>query len=350
MNKIVYILLALFMMSCNSGHYNSVRINGLKYGEFYEDLLFISPSIGLLGGYEDKHTYHWDSIRPKGFQNFDAICLRTIDGGKNWEKQKMDDGIVNGFTIKDGIIYASIQKSDSTYVSKTVIYTSNDQGKNWKKKCELDTLLVRLHVIDSNWIIGNTYGKLNETRDGGNTWNELKTNNFVWNEFYAEGYVYYFSDNNDGIFKTIVRRDLDSGHEREMPIPDNCEGTAGSGDIIFCRNNEELRVYEIDADFKFSYLYSFKKGGYMSAQFIGRHNEQIYLLIFSPRAGLFSLQDCFYYSPDGGKEWIKLGRKGYIDSMGKRVSSYGDSTSFRLFFYKDIYSMGIFNFSNVIKK
>ena len=335
MNKYTSILLILFLGSCNPGHYKSVRIDsGLKPGEFHDVLLFPRSSIGLCGGYTSKNL-PWGT--GGGYGRFNAICWRTIDGGRNWTAQKITDGSFSELTIKDDIVYALIITGGGQEINQNKIYESRDLGKTWKFKCAIREWMIRMHVMDSNRIIGNIEGKLRETRDGGKTWDILQTKNFIYHNFYHNKYAYYLSSSKrDAVLDILGRKNLDTGEERIMTLPDGFSGRKGKENLVFCNKGDEVRAYRINDDFTLTYLSSIKK--VTNVDYIGIYKEHIFIF-----AGLSSLDESFYYSSNSGKSWKRLGGKGLITTDGGEITDYTDSTGFKVLFYRDIFSLGTFS-------
>lgn len=344
MDKYTLTFLILIITSCNPGHFKSVRVNsGLDYGESHSCILFPQPSIGLIGGEVNKSTNDLDEHH-KGYALFDAICWRSVDGGHNWKAQKITDGTFKELIIKDNIIYANINPADNDHKYKTYIYESRNYGKNWTFKCGIKTNIVRLHIKDSNWMIGNSSGELIETKDGGKNWNILKTNQYVGLEFYDNSHIYYFSYSKKiGFYDLLVRQDLYTGEEKRIILPEGFEGMNGKDNIMFCSKGKELRVYRINTDLSLSHLSSIKEGEPTSVSYIGINGKQIYIFVPFITTGLFRTNRSFYYSPDGGKSWKELGHKGYDAWTDNNITNYTDSCRFRIVFYKNIYTLGTFN-------
>lgn len=343
MNNYTIILLVLLVASCNPGHYKSVRVDsGLEGG--CESILFPSSSIGLLGGYTIKDSIPWGT--GVGNWQFNAICWRTIDGGRNWRSQKIADGTFSELTVKDGIVYAIISTGDAKGGSKYKIYESSNLGEIWKYKCEVFKSIVRVHVMDSNWIIGDIGGRLGETRDGGKSWHVLESRNFVGRSFYHDKYVYYFSSTQqDGSFKLFVRRNLYTGEEKKMTLPDGFSGENGKENIMFCSKDKELRVYRINDDFTLTYLSTIKQEIIAGVDYVGIYNEHIFIFANFISPGFFRDYDSFYYSSDGGLNWKRLGHRRLITGGRGKITDYTDSTGFKVYFYIDPYTLGSFSVS-----
>lgn len=89
-----------------------------------------------------------------GYGIFDAMCWRSIDGGRNWTSQKLTDGALQELVVKDNIVYAVVNPKSNKWGYETFIYESRNFGADWTFKCGIKGSMVRLHVRDSNWMIG----------------------------------------------------------------------------------------------------------------------------------------------------------------------------------------------------
>lgn len=340
MNKHIYILLIIIITSCNPGHYKSVRIDKVSPLAPRDCIKFLTASIGIWGGFDFKSPEAWYLPEYPGLKQFDAMCWRTTDGGKNWRGQKITDGTLNEFDFKDNIVYAIIETNKGSQ-----IYTSNDLGENWKLKCTTKEGLHNLHVIDSNWFIGNRWVNLSETKDGGQTWHDLPTSFPVGRTFYHENYIYNFSFSQlqPPVKDVLVRKNLYTGEEKIIHLPDGCHGINGAKDIIFCQKDKETRVYRVNKNFSLTYLSSIKQGKAPDILYTGIYNNHIYIFLSTLSESIFKSSRNFYYSSDGGANWTRLGQKGYYSVDGNNMTDYTDSTGFKIFFNRESLKLGTFN-------
>ena len=347
MSRYIFIVLILMLSGCSPVNRQKIRVeSGLDYGEFRKCILFPCPSIGLMGGCVSKKinlkTRQSEGV---GYGIFDAMCWRSIDGGRNWTSQKLTDGALQELVVKDNIVYAVVNPKSNEWGYETFIYESRNFGADWTFKCGIKGSMVRLHVRDSNWMIGYIGYKLCETQDGGKNWHILKTSYRVLDEFYHGRYVYYLSYFKEPLRRDLlVRYDLYTGEEKMQRLPAGSNVAVGKENIIFVTKGktDELDIYRINDDFSLSRLSTIKDGIPVFVRHVEIHADEIYMHVTFERESLFVADESFYYSPDRGKSWKKLGTMGHSRWYSDEVTRYVDDDGFKIVYNDDIYSINIF--------
>ncbi|KPU27708.1 hypothetical protein TR13x_04085 [Caloranaerobacter sp. TR13] len=125
-----------------------------------------------------------------GFAFEENNILRTIDGGKTWSEVTPPNFSIGN--LPDGIVYDFINYNTgwiaigNTDERKAIILKTADEGQTWNVK-ELNGIknVAALDFIDQNngWLMANADGALGSevveiffTRDGGNNWIKIMTN------------------------------------------------------------------------------------------------------------------------------------------------------------------------------
>ena len=337
MSRYIFIVLILMLSGCSP-----VQKVKIESGRVLGDcILFPCPSIGLVGGCmcKDINEKIPQSERVR-YGQFDAMWWRSIDGGRNWTSQKLTDGVLQELVVKDDIVYAVVNRGYETF-----IYESRNFGADWTFKCGIKDSMVRLHVRDSNWMIGYIGYKLCETKDGGKNWHILKTSYRVLDEFYHDRYVYYLSylketPQRDDL---LVRYDLYTGEEKMQRLPAGSNVEVGKENIIFVKggNADELDVYRINDDFSLTRLSTIKDREFISVDYVGIHGDEIYIYLVFKIENIFRANESFYYSSDRGRNWNKLGSMGLSRYDSHMLTSYVDDDGFKIV-YNDGFSLNIF--------
>lgn len=130
MSRYIFIVLILMLSGCSPVNRQKIRVeSGLDYGEFRKCILFPCPSIGLMGGYVCKDINEETPQSERvGYGQFDAMCWRSIDGGRNWTSQKLTDGALQELVVKDNIVYAVVNPKSNKWGYETCIYESWNFG------------------------------------------------------------------------------------------------------------------------------------------------------------------------------------------------------------------------------
>lgn len=347
MSRYIFIVLILMLSGCSPVNRQKIRVeSGLDYGEFRKCILFPCPSIGLMGGYVCKDINEETPQSERvGYGIFDAMCWRSIDGGRNWTSQKLTDGALQELVVKDNIVYAVVNPKSNEWGYETFIYESRNFGADWTFKCGIKGSMVRLHVRDSNWMIGYIGYKLRETKDGGKNWHILKTSYRVLDEFYYGRYVYYLSylketPQRDDL---LVRYDLYTGEEKMQRLPAGSNVEVGKENIIFVTKGktDELDIYRINDDFSLTRLSTIKDREFISVDYVGIHGDEIYIYLVFKIENIFRANESFYYSSDRGRNWKKLGSMGLSRYDSHMLTSYVDDDGFKIV-YNDEFSLNIF--------
>ena len=354
MNRYVFIMLILMLSGCSPIHRQKIRVeSGLDNREFRDCILFPRPSIGLMGGYTCKkinlETRQSEGV---GYGQFDAMCCRSTDGGRNWTSQKLTDGVLRELTVKDDIVYAVVHPKSNEWGYVTFIYESRNFGANWTFKCGVKEYVSRLHVRDSNWMLGKGGGLL-ETKDGGKSWHRLKTSKAVTHVFYHGRYVYYLSYSKEPPQRDLlVRYDLYTGEEKMLHLPAGSNALKGKENVIFVRNNQtrNLDVYRINDDFSLTYLSTIRDGKIFSVSYLDVCGDEIYVYVVFYRESFFMANESFYYSSDRGKNWKKLGTMGHSQFNSDMVTSYVDDDGFKIVCCDYGFSVNIFWNRNISKR
>ena len=353
MNRYVFIMLILMLSGCSPMHRQKVKIETGRDVELCDCILFPRPSIGLMGGYTCKEiNLETRQSEGVGYGKFDAIYCRSIDGGRNWTSQKLTDGALQELTVKDDIVYAVVYPKSNACGYETFIYESRNFGANWTFKCGVKEYVSRLHVRDSNWMLGEGGGLL-ETKDGGKSWHRLKTSKTVAYAFYHGRYVYYLSYSKEPPRRDLlVRYDLYTGEEKMLHLPAGSDVLKGKENIIFVTGEkaEELDVYRINDDFSLTYLSTIRDGKPLSVSFFRIYNDEIYVHVVFKDESYFVPAEIFYYSSDRGKNWKKLGTMGYSWWLSDMVTSYVDDDGFKIVYCDDGFSVNIFWNRNISKR
>lgn len=195
MTKYIYLAVILLLVNCgiNSSKMNWKVIktqgtsNTTRIGcdDVLTKLYFINEKTGFFGG--DNSDLVDDEIRSwtKTDRVKDAILLKTTDGGYVWKRQvPFGKGEVLCMYYIDGTLFALTQsyhgeKADSI---KSHIYTSTDNGDNWKLSGTTEFNLREIKFWTKNNGIAiseyleyyNSMEGIYETKDGGKTWIEIK--------------------------------------------------------------------------------------------------------------------------------------------------------------------------------
>ena len=354
MNRYVFIMLILMLSGCSPIHRQKIRVeSGLDNVESRDCILFPRPSIGLVGGCVCKEiNLETRQSEGVGYGKFDAMCYISTDGGRNWTSQKLTDGILRELTVKDDIVYAVVYPKSNAWGYETFIYESRNFGANWTFKCGVKEYVSRLHVRDSNWMLGKC-GDLLETKDGGKSWHRLKTSKAVAYAFYHGRYVYYLSYSKEPPRRDLlVRYDLYTGEEKMLHLPTGSDVLKGKENIIFVRNEQtiNLDVYRINDDFSLTYLSTIRDKKPLSVSCLDVCGDEIYVYVVFYRESFFMANESFYYSSDRGKNWKKLGAMGHSQFNSDIVTSYVDNDGFKIVYCDYGFSVNIFWNRNISKR
>ncbi len=103
-------------------------------------------------------------MRPLESNNFNGIAVRTVDGGKNWEKFEAS-----------GLAYSEIKQSRTKnkmyFMAMGRLNISNDDGKSWQSVATLEGTPARtFSIYGSTGIMAGPKGTLGYSNDSGRTW------------------------------------------------------------------------------------------------------------------------------------------------------------------------------------
>ena len=103
-------------------------------------------------------------MRPLESNNFNGIAVRTVDGGKNWEKFEAS-----------GLAYSEIKQSRTKnkmfFMAMGRLNISNDDGKSWQSVATLEGTPARtFSIYGSTGIMAGPKGTLGYSNDSGKTW------------------------------------------------------------------------------------------------------------------------------------------------------------------------------------
>ena len=103
-------------------------------------------------------------MRPVESNSFNGIAVRTVDGGKNWEKFEVS-----------GLAYSEIRQSKSKnkmyFMAIGRLNISNDDGKSWQSVATLEGAPARtFSMYGSTGIMAGPKGTCGYSNDSGKTW------------------------------------------------------------------------------------------------------------------------------------------------------------------------------------
>ena len=103
-------------------------------------------------------------IRPLESNRYNGIAVKTVDGGKNWEKFKAP-----------GLAYSEIRQSQAKnkmyFMAMGRLNISDDDGKSWQSVATLEGTPARtFSMYGSTGIMAGPKGTLGYSNDSGKTW------------------------------------------------------------------------------------------------------------------------------------------------------------------------------------
>ncbi len=209
-----YIFNKNFIMKTSDGGVSWKNLENLPEAEyksiyFYNDnVAWINSSIGLLKTTDSGES--WNVVREKVLDNMTNLkfinenvgysesitglrqLYKTTDGGENWKRISAGTGFdseISSFAVSQDEVFIGI--GDNGIIKRTT-----DDGITWlnmDKGFKDDLTNIQFIDNENGWITGR-YGTIFKTTDGGNSWEDKKSN--VLND---DIYLIKFFNNNIGI-------------------------------------------------------------------------------------------------------------------------------------------------------
>lgn len=344
MRKFVEIVILFLTCGCGSGGvHEEFTAAGLAYGESHSCMLFTTFEDGIIGGrYSKSTTPAFGEEREAGKEYNDALCWVTHDGGRNWKNMKVGDGEVRYLIEQDKRVYAIVHRN-SIHGTISVLHVFQHKGNTWRKQSEVEGIISCFHVIDSNRMFfwgGRDDYQLHETRDGGKTWIVYKNQYDGIEEVFFDGSIVYylthvFDRSRPGL---LVKKDLNTGEEKVLPMPSGQRGKKGFGNVVSLDNNNKLELYRINND-SLVYLTTFDYGR-QYLDFFAQQGNKAYACLRVHRGGALTPEKMIIFSNDGGKTWDE--RVSSISLQSDCVSAHGEGDIFKLWYYGGNLSIGTY--------
>lgn len=363
MNNTFYNILAIsmFLSACSAGRdVEIIKASGFAIGENKSALVFLTPEIGIAGGFV--HASDLDSLVDRtGAGLFLSAIWRTADGGHDWQLTIIrDSSSIKGLTSDGQSIYASVMDAGRG----SVIMRSSDTGLSWNVLCERPDNVIRdLYARDTMQLYYRSDDmSLTATSDGGKTW---KTLNDPWGSsghiFYDGATAYflssieYYISSVDAMshFTRLASLNLDTGETHEIKLPPSRYGSrVSTGNMLVLFHENEVELYRIEDD-KVTFLSKIdaRRSRY-NPDFLYSHGDKIYLSLSAPmtseaavwRSLIFGVREKLMFSEDGGASWMRL-RLGSnsirVSLVSKKVATLPVGDKFNLYYIPDPLSLGV---------
>jgi len=324
MTKYTCIAVVLLLISCNLNsdkmNWKVIKTNGtsnttdgMGYDNVLKKLYFINEKVGFFGGDNSDLIDYKIDWREKA-RIKDAILLKTSDGGSVWKKQiPFEKGEVLCFQYIDSTLFALTQ----SYYGKNAdsvrchIYTSIDNGDNWKLSCTTEINLREIKFWTKNNGIAtsdelpyyNSKEAIYETKDGGKTWIGLfhlpaKLSGSY--ELSKNGIVYYLPQ----LTGNYIGFNLTTGETTTNRIPSNINPFS-----LYLDNKDNLYLITKDEQ-EGMLIYLKEKENYLAIKFPTKGLSVIKASIFESSISVFAQKQDnvsqkirFFRSEDLGKSW-----------------------------------------------
>jgi len=311
--------LTIYLFSCLNAqdmHWKKIKTIGAdkssrNIGTDYQfnKFKFISTRIGFfLGAYEDgdKVGYNYVSINTKK----DAIILRTLDGGYNWQESTLGKGEIIDFNNVGNALLA-LRKSYHGRDAEDIIshlHISKDQGATWEEVSQNSKKPIdEIHFWTPQKGIGvcGVKGRKSKfrilyTEDMGKNWREMELSKMHKGMDFAvtsTGVLYYLTEERT----SYVKADFAAMESEEIKFT-NMDGMPFS---VVLDNNDKVYFVVQDKD-KRNILYQKTEGNGLKKIGFPIKDQKIYdVQIYDNTIAILADDKCYYRSDDQGATWSK---------------------------------------------
>jgi len=320
-NKIVSVLvLTIYLISCfyaQDKHWKDIKTIGAdkSSGTIGTDYLFnkfkfINTRIGFfLGVYKDENKIG-DYTRVNINKNQDAIILRTLDGGYNWQENILGKGeIIDLNKVSNALL--ALRKSYHGRDAEDIIshlHISKDQGATWEEVSQnKEKKIDEIHFWTPQKGIGvcglierGTKFRILYTEDTGKNWREIyvpKMHERMNFAVTSKGVLYYLTKERT----SYVKADFTTMKSEEIKFTD-MDKTPFS---LVLDNKDRLYFVAEDKD-KRNILYQKMEGNSLKKIEFPVKDQKIYdVQIYDNTIAILADDKCYYRSDDQGETWSK---------------------------------------------
>ncbi|PAM93149.1 hypothetical protein B4N84_19390 [Flavobacterium sp. IR1] len=312
--------LTIYLFSCLNAqdmHWKNIKTIGAdkSSGTIGTDYLFnkfkfINTRIGFfLGLYKDENKIG-DYTRVNINKNQDAIILRTLDGGYNWQENILGKGEIIDFN-KVGNALLVLRKSYNGRDAKDIIshlHISKDQGATWEEVSQnSEKPIDEIHFWTSQKGIGicgliekGSKFRILYTEDTGKNWREIELSKMHEGMDFAvtsKGVLYYLTKERN----SYVKADFAAMESEEIKFT-NTDFTPFS---VVLDNNDKVYFVVKDKD-KRNILYQKMEGNSLKKIEFPFEDQMIYdVQIYDNTIAILADDKCYYRSDDQGATWSK---------------------------------------------